>query len=371
MRIVAIAARTLRWPIAGHGAARGRRERAAVILEVRSERGIVGLGEAAPLPGMSRETIDDAARAIAGFAACAPVVIDEPAAAFALAASAPPAARFAIETALLDALARERGVALASLLRPPGAPAVGTIALAAVVDDLAAARRAHAAGIRCFKLKLDAHDDPARVRAIHAAFPDAAIRIDANRSWPRDEVAARVAAFACPGIAYIEEPCRDTHLVLEGPAAAWFALDESLVELSPGELAAALQRDNLAALVLKPTLLGGLSAVLALAAQARAAGVAPVLSHGLEGPIGTAACAELALAVAAAADPQPDLRRASAAPGPQRSLPVGLAAHPALAAWQLAVPQLAADHLHAAAAPGLGFVGLDLDGAVRACVGAR
>ncbi|MEO7736355.1 MAG: enolase C-terminal domain-like protein [Kofleriaceae bacterium] len=367
--MVAIAARTLRWPIAGHGAARGRTERAAVILEVRSERDSVGLGEAAPLPGMSRDTLEDAEAAIAAFARRAPVVIDEPDAAFALAASAPPAARFAIETALLDALARERGVSLASLLRPPGVPAVQRIALAAVVDDVAAARRAHEAGIRCFKIKLAADDDLARVHAISAAFPDAAIRIDGNRSWPRDEVAARVAALACPAIAYIEEPCRDTHLVLDGRAAAWFALDESLVELAPDALAVALQREHLVALVLKPTLLGGLSAVRALAAQARAAGVAPVLSHGLEGPIGTAACAELALAIAV--DPQPDFQRAHATPSPHLALPAGLAAHPALAGWQLAVPQLAADHVHAAAAPGLGFVGLDLQGAVRACGAAR
>ena len=371
MRVVAISARTLRWPIAGDGAARGRSERAAVILEVRSDHGIVGLGEAAPLPGMSRDTLEDAERAITEFARRAPLAIDEPGAAFALAASAPPAARFAIETALLDALARERGVSLASLLRPAGVPAVRTIALAAVVDDLPAARRAHAAGIRCFKIKLDADDDPQRAAAIAMALGDTAIRIDANRSWPRDEVAARVAAFAFPGIAYIEEPCRDTHLVLDGAAAAWFALDESLLELSPAELAAALQRDNLVALVLKPTLLGGLSAVRALAAQARAAGVAPVLSHGLEGPIGTAACAELALATATTVEPQPDFQRAYGTPRPQLSLPVGLAAHPALSAWQLAVPQLAADHVHAAAAPGLGFVGLDLEGAVRACTGRR
>ena len=366
MRVVAIAARTLRWPIASHGAARGRSERAAVILEVRSDRGSVGLGEAAPLPGMSGDSIEETEAAIAAFARRAPVEIDDVDAAFALAAGAPPAARFAIETALLDALAREHGVSLASLLRPPGVSAARTLALAAVVDDVPSARAAYAAGIRCFKIKLTADDDPARVSAIHAAFPDVTIRIDGNRTWPRDEVAARVAALAFPGIAYIEEPCRNTHLVLDR-AAAWFALDESLVELSPGERAVALQRDALVALVLKPTLLGGLAAVRALAAEARAAGVAPVLSHGLEGPIGTAACAELALAVAV--DPAPDFQRAHARPRPQLALPVGLAAHPALSAWRLAVPQLAADHVHAAAAPGLGFVGLDLEGAVRACGG--
>jgi o-succinylbenzoate synthase len=365
MRIVAIAACTLRWPIAGHGAARGRSERAAVILEVRSDRGIIGLGEAAPLPGMSRDTLDDAARAIAAFIGRAPFEVADRDAAFGHAAGvASPAARFAIETALLDALARERSVTLAALLRPPGVPAVQAVALAAVVDDADAARRAYADGIRCFKVKVGADDDAARVHAISAAVPAATLRIDANRAWPRDQLAARVAAFAYPGIAYIEEPCRETHLVLDGRAGGRFALDESLGELTPDELDAALRRPSLAALVLKPTLLGGMSAVLALVARVRNAGVAPVLSHGLEGPIGTAACAELALAVAV------DRQRAIAGPRPELSLPVGLAAHPALAGWQLAVPQLAVAHLHAAAAPGLGFVDLDLASVVRACGGA-
>jgi hypothetical protein len=45
----------------------------------------------------------------------------------------------------------------------------------------------------------------------------------------------------------------------------------------------------------------------------------------------------------------------------------GLAPHAALDGWQIGVGQLAADHLRAAAAPGLGFADLDLAGVVRAC----
>ena len=72
MRITAIAAHTVRWPIAGTGDARGRSERAAVLLEVRSDRGILGLGEAAPLPGLSHDTLDDAELALEAFAHRAP-----------------------------------------------------------------------------------------------------------------------------------------------------------------------------------------------------------------------------------------------------------------------------------------------------------
>lgn len=403
MRIVSVAARTVRWAIDRQGAARGRSERAAVILEVRSERGTIGLGEAAALPGMSIDTLDDARRAVAELAARAPFVVPDRETAFAIAATAAraggtsrladhdlarvtvgspaPAARFAIETALLDALARERGISLAALLRSPVAPDpatarahVGTppnaagnrgtlagaelsaqrdprIPLSAVVDDPDAARRAFAAGIRCFKIKVGADDDLDRVLAIASAAPGATLRIDANRSWPRAEAAGRLAALAALAslpIEYVEEPCADAHRLLSAPLSCKLALDESLAMLAQDELEAALHSPQLAAVVLKPTLLGGLSTALALAERARRAGVAAIVSHGLEGPIGTAACAELALAL-----------------GGDRA--VGLSRHAAIAGWLVDVDQIAADHVHPAARPGLGFAEIDLANMLATC----
>jgi L-alanine-DL-glutamate epimerase-like enolase superfamily enzyme len=222
------------------------------------------------------------------------------------------------------------------------------VPLAAVVDDPATARHAWAAGIRCLKIKLDAGDDPGRVLAIAAAAPGARLRIDANRSWLRAEVGARLAALSALPIDYVEEPCHDAHLLLDEPLACRLALDESLATIAPGDLAAALRSPRLAAVVLKPTLLGGLSAAIAHAERAHRAGVAAIVSHGLEGPIGTAACAELALALGG-------------------DHPVGLAAHAALAGWPVSVSRLAPDHVRPSAATGLGFADLDLAGVVRAC----
>jgi O-succinylbenzoate synthase len=334
--------------------------------------------------------------------------------------AAPPATRFAIETALLDALARSSRVSIAALLAPlverlhaplverllaartttgprpaagraaslaaaslgagprtpghvtpghaalghaapaatssvvPGSAAAGSVAagpaaevpLAAVVDDPASAQRAFAAGIRCLKIKLAAADDPERVRAIAAAAPGARLRIDANRSWPRDEVIDRLAALAALPIDYVEEPCREAHRLLAAPLPCPLALDESLLAMTSDEILAALASPQLAALVLKPTLLGGFSVVLPLAARARRAGRLAIVSHALEGPIGMAACAELALALGG-------------------NHAVGLAPHAALVRWPLAVPQLAADRVRAAGAPGLGYPDLDLAGASR------
>jgi O-succinylbenzoate synthase len=239
---------------------------------------------------------------------------------------------------VLDAIGRERGRSIAALFGGSDEP----LALAAVVDDAEQARRAFADGIRCLKIKLAADDDPGRVFAIAAAVPRARLRIDANRSWPRAEVADRLAALAALPIDYVEEPCRDSHQLLSESLPCPIALDEGLLAMSEVEICVALRSiPRLAAVVLKPTLLGGFSVVFPIAALAQSCRVPPIVSHALEGPIGTAACAEIARAIGG--------RHA-----------VGLAAHAALAGWAIAVPQLAADHIHAAARPGLGFAS-DLD----------
>ena len=76
MRVVAVDSRVVRWSIEATGAARGRSERVALLLELRDDGGVVGLGEAAPLPGMSRDTIVDAERAVVGLAMRLPVAVE-------------------------------------------------------------------------------------------------------------------------------------------------------------------------------------------------------------------------------------------------------------------------------------------------------
>src|SRR5581483_11448799 len=253
MRIESVRAHGFAWPLDGRGAARGRRDRSVIVIEVRGGDGALGLGEAAPLPelaiddlGRVLDGLDRAHAAIGELAAQLPFAIETAADAFALAMRVAPAsasARFAIETALCDALARRAGSSLAAVLAP--APAT---------------RLALAAGVRTLKLKLGPDEPLDRVRAIADAAPGARLRIDANRTWPLAGAAPpRLAALAArfgDAIAYVEEPCRASHRLLAHAPACKLALDESLAMLPPGGLAFALASPRLAALVLKPTLLG-------------------------------------------------------------------------------------------------------------------
>jgi O-succinylbenzoic acid--CoA ligase len=356
MRVVAIALRVVTWPIDGSGAARGSTQRIAIVVEVRSETGAIGLGEAAPLPGLSRETVEDARRALEELAQRVPFELDD------VSHLASPAARFAIETALLDAAARERGVSVAAVLAESvrgtrideqhqatgdRRPETGhedpcavidrdPVPIAVVIDTIDEARAAVARGARCLKLKVGPRGDLERVRAIAAAVPGVSLRLDANRTWPRESVRERLAALATLPIEFIEEPCVDAHRLLGEALPIRIALDESLTTLSSDDIDVALASPSLAALILKPTLLGGMHACLELAGRARRAGVPAIVSHALEGPIGTAACAELARALGG-------------------DVPVGLARHSALAAWSIVVDQLASTSLQPACTPGLGF----------------
>ena len=294
-----IRARVVRWRLDPRGAARGRTIRESVIVELTRPSGAIGYGEAAPLA--PADSIGTVLRALADSRVVSP------------------SARFALETAELDAFARERGVPIATLL----GDSVDALPCAVVVDTVA---EALATTARTLKIKVGANGDLDRIRAISAAVPHATLRIDANRTWPRETVRDRLAALADLPIEFVEEPCVDAHTLVDLPLP--IALDESLAD--------GVDFTRASAVVLKPSLLGGFARCHELAARARARGLAVIVTHGLEGPVGTAACAVLALAL-----------------GGDRA--AGLAPHGALDAWELPVPQLQGEVVRSIAAPGLGI----------------
>lgn len=301
-----IETREITWQVAAGGAARAAMQRTSTLVAVR-EGAHVGLGEAAPLSEGGRER----------------------------------AMQFAHETARLDLEARIAGVPLHARFRGH----VDALPVAAVVDTVDEARAAFASGCTTLKLKV-APGGIERVHEVHRALPDARLRLDANAAWSPDEAMGHLRALAKLPIDFVEEPCPDAHV------RAWpvpIALDESLATMTDDQLQCAMRAVEV--LVLKPTLLGGFARCLVIAARARAAGKRVVVTHALEGPVGTAACAELALALGG-------------------DVPAGLAAHPALAAWSLAVPQIDSASIHTALRPGLG---LDLDSLdeLTACVRGR
>jgi L-alanine-DL-glutamate epimerase-like enolase superfamily enzyme len=269
-----------------------RAARPSAIVRARGESGAIGLGEATPLPGRSRDTVEDCARAVAAVRGVLPIALTPANAlgyaadlAGAVAATAP-AARFAIETALCDLVARTAGWPLARLLAPSPAASVPINALCASPAEAAAAI---ARGIGCVKIK-----QVAIARAVRSVIGDASLRVDANQAWAARDVDKNLAELAAIGVEYVEEPARGWR----AKSAVPLALDESLADDDRDAwLDDALASGAFAAVVLKPALIGGLTAALALAARARAHGVDAVVTHSFDGAIATAAACELARAI--------------------------------------------------------------------------
>jgi len=305
------------------GAAAGLSERRFAVLTLTSEDGSIGVGEASPLPGYSPDSIDDAAEELQA-------LVDEPIEADpsleprALLDRMPevqliehPSARFALESALLDWLGRVRGEPVHALL---AAGRARPIPIADLVLEADPARWPDhvdglcADGATHIKLKVGVALDQevAALRTVRDRHPGLAMRLDANGRIDIADLRRHAATLESLDLELIEEPVASQDWLEAVSLRLPFALDETLRDESMSRWL--LGEGHIRALVIKPAVLGGVTAALDLAKIAREHGAQPVLSHAFDGPIARAATAELALAL-------------------QTELAAGLGSHPALDLW--------------------------------------
>ncbi len=282
--------------------------REGLILRLTTSDGCTGLGEASPLP----ERGGSLAGAVAAMEAAAAALVDAPAAAVdavltSLVAEGASGASVAcaLDTALLDAAARSRGMRVATLLAPDARATVNVNATLGAADAAADAARARREGYRCVKLKVgaagDAETERRAVAAVREAIgSDVALRLDANGAWTEDEARAVLSLVAPYDIEYVEQPLPPGNLdalrrVREATGVA-IAADEDVVSLPAVE--AILASDAAGVLVVKPMQLGGLRPCLAIMEIARAADVRVVVTTTIDAGIATAAALHLAATLA-------------------------------------------------------------------------
>ncbi len=276
----------LRAPLQLKGGALDRRE--GFLVRVETPSGGVGWGDAAPLPGFSRETparvraeLDALRAGSGGLDGCSSSV------------------RFAVESAQAGAEAASRGATLGEFLlgRAGGRCAVNALFDGAPDTWAGAARAAAADGFSVVKVKVGRTEiarEAAALRAAAGAAPGLRWRLDANRGWSDGEALAFARALAGLAVDYIEEPFRGGGPAPAGwPESVGIALDESL----HGDGAPPGARGGVCAWVIKPTLCGGLSRSLDLVRAAWAAGITPVVSAACESGVGIRVLAELAAAL--------------------------------------------------------------------------
>ncbi len=280
-------------------------ERAGILVRIDSDSGASGWGDAAPLPGFSRETVQEAETELTAWAGRLRCAVFDPGGDDLESrlgcgpAAASPSVRFALETALANLSRRMEDEAAAELACFEGAVPVNGLLAGSREEVLADARRFRDGGCRAVKLKVGSRpvaEDVGLTRAVRDVIGDAmGLRLDANRSWSLEQGVAFGRELGDAGVEYLEEPLRDPAQLRELFDATGIpvALDESLLELRPDDLEG---RREVGAVVLKPTLLGGLARAGEWAAKASALNIRPVVSSCFESGVGLLALAAFAWA---------------------------------------------------------------------------
>lgn len=181
-------------------------------------------------------------------------------------------ARNALDCALWDLEAKrtgQRAWALAGI--PTLRPVTTAYTIGLGTHDAIAARATAARHMPLLKIKLDARRHVDIVEIVRRACPDSRLIVDANQAWDFAQLADLAPALAALDVALIEQPLpvgRDEALVdYDSPIP--LAADESCTDRA--SLAALVDRYDFITIKLDKS--GGLTEALALAADARAAGL--------------------------------------------------------------------------------------------------
>ncbi len=267
-----------------------------VIFEI-EEDGLVGRGEAAPIPRY-RESAESAAAALERMASGLgdARAFGEEAARLAVAGER--SAQAAFDAALHDLAGRRLGVPVRELLglgRRPLPPTSWTIGVDPIPEALE--KVAAAGDYEVLKLKMGVAGDMDLLRAVRDSTRQT-IRVDANEGWTLDGARERLPELARLGVEFVEQPLPADRLEetreLRRSSPLPLIADESLHDAADvPRLAGAFDGINV-----KLAKCGGIAAALRLIATARAHGLKILLGCMIESSLGIAA----ALAVAPLVD---------------------------------------------------------------------
>ena len=296
-----------RQPFAtAHGA---QTERQGVLIQLHTDAGLVGLGEAAPIPGSTSRAQSDVATLLDAVSSSLPdkrleEVIDAMGPVDHLHPAAVAALGCALDTAVCDVLAQAANMPLASWLHRGASetvPVNATIALPDAAAAAEAAATARASGFPCVKLKVGmaagVEAERERVAAVRQATGERLkLRLDANGAWEVGQAIRTIQALEPHGIELVEQPvaCGDVEALRRVRTAVRtpIAADEAVSSVAAAERvlrAAAAQ-----VLVIKPMVVGGLRPARRIIEGAQAQGVSCIVTTTLDTGIGTAAALHLA-----------------------------------------------------------------------------
>lgn len=302
-----------------------------IIIRVCFESGHCGYGEARPHPHFNGEDVHDIEAQLGTLAqrfkgssvavgsagsGCAGGISASLEAAGILSASLAPSLRFGLGTALLSAVASQTGQALADFVamdsvKDESANDSLVPVNALIGDDVADVERAAAHASRCcyeaVKVKVGARgpeEEAQRVEEVRrGAGPAVKIRCDANRRFSVADALAFTCLVGHLGVDYIEEPVVGGEAgilsLVERECPVGIALDETVDELYSKSglqgLADSSAVNKASAMVVKPSVVGGIEDSFAIIRFAHSRGMRAVVTSALETSVGLSATSCLAL----------------------------------------------------------------------------
>lgn len=281
-------------------------ERTGLILKFCGRKGNIGYGDIAPLPGYSLETLDEAQEAVVTWARYALARV--PQTSFerdkmlhVLAMT--PSVMFCTECATLS-LAYDAGAILpeglfSNIRRNVSVNALitGTMDEALESAEILTDKQYRSIKLKVGRQSLD--NDIEMVRQVRRILgDDVALRLDANRAWDFDTALRFARGVADCAIEFIEEPLTVPSRLQQFSKRSGLpiALDESAREDIDGPDFFS-ENQWAKAIILKPTLLGGIRMTMDWAAQALQYGLKPIISSCFESGIGLIALAHLAASI--------------------------------------------------------------------------
>jgi len=289
-----------------HGNAMTKRE--GLILHLKSDSGCESFGEIAPLPGFSRENLNDAIdqaqllkSKMNGHAVLEGLtrfdgLFDRWFRVYEL----KPSVRFGIESAVLQLVAASQNEPFCQIIPEANSSKVQITGLLSGTKFQVKnqAKQFLEDGLTDLKLKVGGlvEDDIEKVRAVNeATLGKALLHLDANQLWEFDQAVAFGEAIGCSAATYIEEPFKNCEQVPEffDRTLIPVALDESLQDLSVEE---ARSISGVERVVIKPTVLGGVEKALKMVVEAELYALDAVISSSMETSVGIWALANLGVA---------------------------------------------------------------------------
>lgn len=301
---------------------------APLVLALADSAGRRGYGQAAPLVGRSRTTLEGCRQALLGLIEQLPTWAEP---SLTTGTAMPPEASMAWETATADLLAQAEH---RSLARHLDASAREEIEVNGLVDAANDPLDVVAEGYRCIKVKVGRRPalELEQIADLRAALgPDGSIRLDANQGFDARSAETFMRQAAQFDISYIEEPTADP---TEWPALAEatgirVAADESISSRSEAERF--FDHRWAAVTVLKPALWSSPASIIQTIRRAQAEGFGVTITSSRDGVLGSLLAGHIAAVAGSSpaglgwADVRPaELDWTDVEPGPKLVLPVGL-----------------------------------------------